>query len=76
MLGCGFWKPFILTLVVSVLLGLAVGFVLGWFDIMDIVISLIGFIVGLVLFHIFLHGGSWGFILTPKQITLLTEDKE
>ena len=72
----GFWKPSILTLVVSVLLGLAVGFVLGWFDIMDIVISLIGFIVGLVLFHIFLHGGSWGFILTPKQITLLTKGKE
>jgi hypothetical protein len=65
--SAGFWKPFILILVLGGVIGFAIGFLLRWFDVMDSVISLIGFITGLVLFHIFLHGGSWGFIPVRRR---------
>lgn len=72
----GFWKPFILITLLGLLIGLIVGALFGAMDIPQGVVTLINLIVGVVLFHVFLHGGSWGFILTPKQITLLTEGKE
>ncbi len=63
----GFWKPFMLITVFGLLIGGLVGFLLGEFMVYDGLIQLISLSVGLVLFHIFLHGGTWGFVPVRKQ---------
>lgn len=69
----GFWKPFILITLFSLLFGFVEGFVLGLADAQNVVIGLIGLIIGLVLFHIFLHGGTWGFVPIAKQQPKITK---
>ena len=65
--SCGFWKPFILTTIFGLLFGWIAGAVLGLLDVQQAVITLISFMVGLVLFHIFIHGGAWRFVPVRKQ---------
>ncbi|QOL20130.1 hypothetical protein [Candidatus Bodocaedibacter vickermanii] len=63
----GFWKPFIFITVFGLLAG---GVVRALFWVMDIQqggVALISLIIGVVLFHIFLHGGTWGFAPVSKQ---------
>ncbi|QOL20129.1 hypothetical protein [Candidatus Bodocaedibacter vickermanii] len=63
----GFWKPFIFITVFGLLTG---GVVRALFWVMDIQqgdVALISLVIGLVLFHIFLHGGSWGFVPVSRQ---------
>ncbi len=63
----GFWKPFILITLFGLLWGFVEGFVLGLADVQNVAIGFISLIIGLVLFHIFLHGGTWGFVPVRKQ---------
>jgi hypothetical protein len=63
----GFWKPFILTLALGLLFGWGSSFVLGLLGVHQSIVSLIGFIVGAAPFHIFIHGGTWGFVPVRKS---------
>jgi hypothetical protein len=64
----GFWKPFILITLFGLFLGFVESFVLELIGTPKIFVTLTGFVVGLVLFHIFIHGGSWGFVPVRKGV--------
>lgn len=69
----GFWKPFIFITVFGLLIGFGVGTVLEALMVREGLVSLVSLIVGLVLFYVFLQGGTWGFVPVEKQQTMLTK---
>lgn len=62
-----FWKRYIFVTILSLEIGFILGFVLDLLNINETIIQVVGFVVGRVLFHITLHGGSWGFVPTRKE---------
>lgn len=63
----GFWKPAIFTMVFGLLVGCVIGALFRFLDVQQGGVALISLIIGLVLFHIFLHGGTWGFVPVSRQ---------
>jgi hypothetical protein len=57
-----FWKIFLLTIGI----GWGVGFLVGLF-LHQKLAFVCNLVLGTILFHIFLHGGTWGFIPVPKN---------
>lgn len=66
------WKPYIFIIIIGLLLGAIVGVALAFLKPGEILVHTVNTIVGLVLFHIALHGGTWGFVPGRKE-TIVTE---
>ncbi len=66
------WKPYIFIVIIAILLGGVVGAALDFLGSGEILVHTVNTIVGLVLFHIALHGGTWGFVPVRKE-AIVTE---
>lgn len=60
------WKPYIFIVIIALLLGVVVRAALDFVESGEILAHAVNTTVGLVLFHIALHGGTWGFVPARK----------